>query len=128
MLDYLASALRYHRLYDCLCAEVCACYLDVENPLEDVLLKFGDGNAVGASGVCGVVDEDVYSAEFRDGALDHLLHAGGVGDVHDEGKSARTFGADLLGGALDVAPSDCFLVGRVAVRVSAGAGDDDIRA
>ena len=38
------------------------------------------------------------------------------------------FGADLLGGAFDVAPADGLLIGRVTVWVSAGAGYDNVGA
>src|SRR5262245_16975673 len=96
--------------------------------MPDRLVEVGDGDAVVATRVGGVVDEHVDAPERGHDAIDEILDRLGAAHVADPRHRAPAALTHLLRGALDVLPAGLLLVVRIRRRIAAGSRDDDIGA
>src|SRR5581483_4682321 len=94
--------------------------------MPQVFGQLEEWHPVSAAGKSGVIDQEIYAAEFLEGRLDRSFHVLTFHDVSHSRQTAPPLPTDLFRRAFDIPPASGLLIRWVLRRVATGTSDDDV--
>jgi hypothetical protein len=125
-IDDAPPALLHHNRHDALAQQERSGELDLQDFPPDGLVQRRDWYTVVTAGIGGVGHQDIEAPKGLHAEIHQALHLLGPTDIPRPGEGLPAMGSDLFRRALDILPSDLFLVLWKCGAVAPGPRDHDI--